>query len=104
MSVSAVPTGRNALQPPGVQTPGYYQASLAGRACAHSRCETHGFRIACMRPVFDWLIGSRSLQLGKRTLIMGVVNVTPDSFSDGGTNFDHDRAVEYAIKLLAGRR
>ncbi len=53
-----------------------------------------------MRPVFDWLIGSRALQLGKRTLIMGVVNVTPDSFSDGGVSFDRDRAVEYAIKLL----
>jgi dihydropteroate synthase len=58
------------------------------------------FRIPSMRPVFDWLIGSRSLQLGKRTLIMGVVNVTQDSFSDGGVNFDRDRAVEYAIKLL----
>ncbi len=53
-----------------------------------------------MWPVFDWLIGSRALQLGKRTLIMGVVNVTPDSFSDGGVNFDCGRAVEYAIKLL----
>jgi dihydropteroate synthase len=53
-----------------------------------------------MRPVFDWLIGSRTLQLGKRTLIMGVVNVTPDSFSDGGMNIDRDRAVEYAIKLM----
>jgi dihydropteroate synthase len=53
-----------------------------------------------MRPVFDWLIGSRILQLGKRTLIMGVVNVTPDSFSDGGVNIDRDRAVEYAIQLL----
>lgn len=53
-----------------------------------------------MRPVFDWLIGSRTLQLGKRTLIMGVVNVTPDSFSDGGVSFDRDRAVDYAIKLL----
>jgi dihydropteroate synthase len=53
-----------------------------------------------MRPVFDWLIGSRTLQLGKRTLIMGVVNVTPDSFSDGGVNIDRDRAVEYAIQLL----
>jgi dihydropteroate synthase len=31
---------------------------------------------------------------------MGVVNVTPDSFSDGGINFDRDRAVEYALKLL----
>lgn len=53
-----------------------------------------------MRPVFDWLIGSRTLQLGKRTLIMGVVNVTPDSFSDGGVSFDRARAVDYAIKLL----
>ena len=53
-----------------------------------------------MRPVFEWQIGSRVLQLGKRTLIMGVVNVTPDSFSDGGQHFDRDRAVEYALKLL----
>jgi dihydropteroate synthase len=53
-----------------------------------------------MRPVFEWNIGKRSLQLGKRTLIMGVVNVTPDSFSDGGLYFDHDRAVEHALRLL----
>src|SRR6266436_7757030 len=59
-----------------------------------------GFRIAAMRPVFEWEIGSRVLQPGKRTLIMGVVNVTPDSFSDSGVNFDRDRAVEHALKLL----
>jgi dihydropteroate synthase len=53
-----------------------------------------------MRPVFEWQIGSRTIELGKRTLLMGVVNVTPDSFSDGGANFDRDRAVEYALKLL----
>jgi dihydropteroate synthase len=53
-----------------------------------------------MRPVFEWQIGSRTLQLGKRTLIMGVVNVTPDSFSDGGAHFDRERAVEHALKLL----
>jgi dihydropteroate synthase len=53
-----------------------------------------------MRPVFEWQIGSRALQLGKRTLIMGVVNVTPDSFSDGGNTFDCERAVEHALKLL----
>jgi dihydropteroate synthase len=53
-----------------------------------------------MRPVFDWLIGGRVLQLGKRTLIMGVVNVTPDSFSDGGTSFDRERAVEHGLALL----
>jgi dihydropteroate synthase len=53
-----------------------------------------------MRPVFEWNLGSRSLQLGKRTLVMGVINVTPDSFSDGGVHFDRDRAVEHGMRLL----
>ncbi len=53
-----------------------------------------------MRPVFDWNIGARTLQLGKRTLIMGVLNVTPDSFSDGGRYFDRDRAVAHGLQLL----
>jgi dihydropteroate synthase len=53
-----------------------------------------------MRPVFEWNLGARSLSLGKRTLIMGVVNVTPDSFSDGGLHLDPDHAVEYALQLL----
>ena len=54
-----------------------------------------------MRPVFDWNIGSRSLPLGKRTLVMGIVNVTPDSFSDGGQFLDPEKAVEHAIQLLS---
>ncbi len=58
------------------------------------------FRIGRMRPVFEWNLGSRSLQLGKRTLVMGVVNVTPDSFSDAGLNFDCEHAVEYGLQLL----
>ncbi len=53
-----------------------------------------------MRSVFDWNIGSRTLLLGKRTLIMGVLNVTPDSFSDGGQFLDKERAVEHALQLL----
>jgi dihydropteroate synthase len=53
-----------------------------------------------MRPVFHWNLGSRSLELGKRTLIMGVVNVTPDSFSDGGQYLDRDQAIEHAERLL----
>ena len=52
-----------------------------------------------MRPVFEWNIGSRSLQLGKRTLVMGVLNVTPDSFSDGGRFARTDDAVAAAIQL-----
>jgi len=54
-----------------------------------------------MRPVFEWQIGSRVLQLGKRTLIMGVVNVTPDSFSDGGLHLDPEAAVAHALQLVA---
>jgi dihydropteroate synthase len=53
-----------------------------------------------MRPVFEWNIGSRVLQLGKRTLIMGVLNVTPDSFSDGGLYLDRDRALEHGLQLF----
>src|ERR1700730_7274309 len=53
-----------------------------------------------MRPVFEWNLGSRSLQLGKRTRVMGVINVTPDSFSDGGLNLDRDAAVKYGLQLL----
>src|SRR5437868_4820719 len=53
-----------------------------------------------MRPVFTWNLGSRSLELGKRTLIMGILNVTPDSFSDGGEFFDRDKAVKHGLRLL----
>lgn len=53
-----------------------------------------------MRPIFEWQLGQRMLQLGRRTLIMGVLNVTPDSFSDGGQHFDRDCAVEYGLQLL----
>jgi dihydropteroate synthase len=53
-----------------------------------------------MRPTFQWHLGSRSLELGKRTLIMGIVNVTPDSFSDGGRFLEVDQAVEHASRLL----
>jgi dihydropteroate synthase len=53
-----------------------------------------------MRSVFQWSLGARSLELGKRTLIMGVVNVTPDSFSDGGQFLDRDQAITHAQRLL----
>jgi dihydropteroate synthase len=53
-----------------------------------------------MRPVFTWNLGTRSLELGKRTLIMGIINVTPDSFSDGGQHAGPGDAVAHAIRLL----
>jgi dihydropteroate synthase len=53
-----------------------------------------------MRSVFQWNLGTRTLELGKRTLIMGIVNVTPDSFSDGGLYLDRDKAIEHGERLL----
>ena len=53
-----------------------------------------------MRAIFQWNLGTRVLELGRRTLIMGVVNVTPDSFSDGGLNIDAAKAVAHAERLL----
>lgn len=44
--------------------------------------------------------GDHKLELGRRTLIMGIVNVTPDSFSDGGVFFSHEKAVEQAKNLV----
>ncbi len=54
-----------------------------------------------MRAVFQWNVGARTIELGKRTLIMGILNVTPDSFSDGGLYSDSGKAVEHAMDLLA---
>jgi dihydropteroate synthase len=53
-----------------------------------------------MRAVFQWSLGTRTLELGKRTLIMGIVNVTPDSFSDGGLFLEFEEAVGCALRLL----
>jgi len=53
-----------------------------------------------VRTRFDWKIGTRTLALGKRTLVMGVLNVTPDSFSDGGYYLNSELAVEHGLRLL----
>ena len=44
-------------------------------------------------------IGCKKFELGKRTIIMGVLNVTPDSFSDGGEHFSVDDAVKHAFSM-----
>jgi dihydropteroate synthase len=53
------------------------------------------------RRKFKLPLPSRTLVLGERTLIMGVLNVTPDSFSDGGLFFDPEAAVARAIAMQA---
>jgi len=44
--------------------------------------------------------GHTTLSVGHRTLIMGILNVTPDSFSDGGCFTDPDEAVKHALHML----
>ena len=51
------------------------------------------------RKIYYWKLRDAELQLGERTLIMGVLNVTPDSFSDGGHFNDPDRAYARALEL-----
>lgn len=43
---------------------------------------------------------NRTLPLGERTLLMGVLNVTPDSFSDGGLYFDQDKAIAHGLRMV----
>ncbi len=52
-----------------------------------------------MRKRLFWKLKHRDIPLGERTILMGVLNVTPDSFSDGGKYSDPDRAFARAIEL-----
>ena len=52
-------------------------------------------------PIRQWKLARRSLPYGERTLVMGVLNVTPDSFSDGGQFYSLDRAVAHAEQMTA---
>jgi dihydropteroate synthase len=51
------------------------------------------------RKLFYWKLNKREIQLGERTVLMGVLNVTPDSFSDGGKYSEPDRAFARALEI-----
>ena len=57
------------------------------------------FERAARRPAILRLGNERTLDFSKGPVLMGVVNVTPDSFSDGGLFFDRDRAVERGLRM-----
>ncbi len=57
-----------------------------------ARLEPPGVRVLDCR--------GKSITLGERTLVMGIVNITPDSFSDGGKFFDLDNAIAHARRLI----
>jgi dihydropteroate synthase len=50
--------------------------------------------------VRQWKLARRSLDYGERTLVMGILNVTPDSFSDGGQFFSLQRAVAHGREMI----
>ncbi len=52
-------------------------------------------------PINHWTLRSRSLCVGERPLLMGIVNVTPDSFSDGGRFLAPEAAIEHGLRLAA---
>jgi len=52
-------------------------------------------------PLREWKLAHRSLPYGERSLIMGVLNVTPDSFSDGGQFFSTDQAIAHAEQMIS---
>src|SRR2546421_10073809 len=51
--------------------------------------------------LFEWQLPDRILCLDRRPLVMGIVNVTPDSFSDGGRFASADAAVAHGLQLVA---
>ena len=53
-----------------------------------------------VRTNVPWKLRTRTLELGTRTLIIGVVNITPDSFSDGGHFLEPEKAVAHGLQLL----
>jgi dihydropteroate synthase len=48
-----------------------------------------------------WRVGDRAFDCSERTLVIGILNVTPDSFSEGGQFFDRDDAVKHAVEMVA---
>jgi dihydropteroate synthase len=53
-----------------------------------------------IRPIFHLTIAGRKITMGDRTLVMGVLNVTPDSFSDGGLYLEAKSAVERGVAMM----
>ena len=48
-----------------------------------------------------WKLRTQTLALGTRTRVMGILNVTPDSFADGGAHFDALRAIDHGLAMFA---
>jgi dihydropteroate synthase len=72
------------------QYPDLHPLGLSIKETIKNISKTH-YSIRCQK---------RTLTLGKRTLLMGILNVTPDSFSDGGLFFDKKKAVAHGLRMV----
>jgi len=52
------------------------------------------------RKTYDWVCGSRTIRLGEKSRVMGILNVTTDSFSDGEHFVDPEDAVKRALQMV----
>jgi dihydropteroate synthase len=68
---------------------------MAAPTVEHSATHWPAARATC------WQLRSRSVSLPRRPLVMGIINVTPDSFSDGGRFYGSQAAIDQALKLAA---
>jgi dihydropteroate synthase len=71
------------------QYPDLHPLCLSIKETIKNISKTH-YSIRCRKQTFT---------LGKKTLLMGVLNVTPDSFSDGGLFFDKEKAISHGLKM-----
>ena len=79
-------------------------AFLGYRVLAQRQANAVVYTYAMIRRRFRWRLASRTLILGKRTLIMGVLNVSPDSFSDGGKFLEVRAAIRHAFEMAKPAR
>src|SRR5438034_1856364 len=56
--------------------------------------------LATDETMIEWHLSDRVITFGPRPLVLGIVNVTPDSFSDGGQFLNVDKAVAHGLQLI----
>ena len=74
---------------------------VAQRSTSTASNKVSGVLVSSMMRGRLWKIGDRIFDLSRHGLIMGVLNVTPDSFSDGGDFFGAENAVEHGLRMAA---
>src|SRR5437773_9287532 len=73
---------------------------VAQRSTSTASNKVSGVLVSRMMRGRQWKIGDRIFDLSRQGLIMGILNVTPDSFFDGGKFFTAEKAVEHGLKMV----